>query len=438
MAGPVCITENNMSLCTGCMVCLDICPVGAITESFTKDGFRVPVVCKDKCVKCGKCANVCSLNGEKSVSFPAAVYRMAAKDDNVRMMCSSGGIFFLLSEKVIKNGRAVIGVAFDAEQKDVCHVTSDECSMEEICRSKYVQSNTCGIYKKTEQILNTGRDVLFCGTPCQVRALRNFLKGKKYTGTVLTIDFMCHGVPATMEFKDFIQEREQKEKSPVINVTFREKDNGWRKQIIKAYHANGMVWEKTSYYYYYYYMFLKNYSLRDSCYSCKEYHAHTADLTLADDWSGTRNDNIGISRVFVNTPFGQRAVEEIAESVNQSDITADVISTFEIYSHAGYDYKKKELWKKALETGGYKKAKTELYLKASAVPMVKEKMWGAVSSMKNVARNLRGVNSTLYRRIFVYPIGIIKSEFIETTLIQIHSAGELCLLTRLWLQVEPV
>ena len=92
----------------------------------------------------------------------------------------------------------------------------------------------------------------------------------------------------------------------------------------------------------------------------------------------------------MNTPFGQRAVEEIAESVNQSDITADVISTFEIYSHAGYDYKKKELWKKALENGGYKKAKTELYLKASAVPMVKEKMWGAVSSMRNIARNLMG------------------------------------------------
>ena len=390
MADPMCITENNMSLCTGCMVCMDACPVKAITESFTKDGFRVPVVCKDKCVKCGRCVGVCSLDMEHSTSFSITVYRMAAKDDNVRMMCSSGGIFAILSEKVIQNGGAVIGAAFDAEQKDVRHMTSDECSVEEIYRSKYVQSNTVGIYKKTEQILKAGRNVLFCGTPCQIRALGSFLKGKKYTGTVLTVDFMCHGVPSTMEFRDFIQEREQKAKSPVTNVTFREKDNGWRKQVIKAYHANGTVWKKTSYYYYYYYMFLKNYSLRDSCYSCQEYHAHTADITLADDWSGTGNDNIGTSRVFVNTPRGQSAVEEIMESVNQSDITEEAISTIEIYSHSGYDYKKKKMWKEALEMGGYKKAKTELFLKESTIPMVKEKMWGAVSGVRNMVRNLMG------------------------------------------------
>lgn len=390
MADPVYITENNMSLCTGCMVCMDVCPVEAITESFTKDGFRVPAVCEDKCVKCGKCASICGINEERCVSFPIVVYRMAAKDYSVRMMCSSGGIFALLSEKVIKSGGVVIGAAFDAEQKDVRHMTSEECSIEEIYRSKYVQSNTWGIYKRTEQILKAGRDVLFCGTPCQIRALGNFLKGKIYTGTVLTVDFMCHGVPATMEFKDFIQEREQKEKSPVINVTFREKDNGWRKQVIKVYHENGIAWKKRSYYYYYYYMFLKNYSLRDSCYSCKEYHAHTADLTLADDWNGTGNDNIGTSRVFVNTLLGQSAIEEIMDRVNQSDITAEVISTFEIYSHAGYDYKKKNLWKNALETGGYKKAKTELYLKESAIPMVKEKMWGVVSDLRNIVKKLMG------------------------------------------------
>ena len=390
MIDSVCITEYDMSLCTGCMVCMDACPVQAISERFTEDGFRVPKICESRCIKCGKCASVCNLNTDRIEIVPQAVYRMAAKDNQVRMQCSSGGIFALLSEKIIRNGGTVIGAAFNADCKDVCHMTSDECSLEELYRSKYVQSNTIGIYRKTEQVLKTGRDVLFCGTPCQIRALRSFLKGKKYTGTILTVDFMCHGVPATMEFKDFVQERERKEKSSIINVTFREKDNGWRRQVIKAYHANGTVWKKTSYYYYYYYLFLKNYSLRDSCYSCKEYHTHTADLTLADDWSGTGNDNIGTSRVFVNTPFGQSAVEEIMDSVNQTDITEDVISNFEIYSHANYDYKKKELWKKALETGGYKKAKTELYLKESTIPMMKEKIWEIISGVRNIIRKTTG------------------------------------------------
>lgn len=383
-----CITENDMSMCTGCMACMDVCPTKAITEGFTNDGFRIPEILEDKCVKCGKCVCVCNIKTDRVKNCPSFVYRMAAKDDSVRMKCSSGGIFALLAEKTLESDGVVIGAAFNSEHKDVCHMTSDECSLEELYRSKYVQSNTIGIYKKTEQILKDGRNVLFCGTPCQVRALHSFLKGKKHTGTILTVDFMCHGVPSTQEFRDFIHEREQEEKALVANVTFREKDKGWRKQIIKTYYSNGRVWKKSSYYYYYYYMFLKNYSLRDSCYFCKEYNTHTADITLADDWSGSDNDNIGTSRVFINTSYGQNAIEQIMDKVNCSDITESAMSTLEIYSHSGYDYEKKELWKKTLEIGGYRKAKRQFFLKVSIIPIIKEKLWEKVSLIRTVCRNM--------------------------------------------------
>lgn len=66
MAKQVCVAENDMTKCTGCMVCVDACPVNAIKESFTKDGFRIPNVQGDKCVKCGRCMRVCSLNAEKN------------------------------------------------------------------------------------------------------------------------------------------------------------------------------------------------------------------------------------------------------------------------------------------------------------------------------------------------------------------------------------
>ena len=391
MSKSVCITEVDMSLCTGCMACMDACPKKAITESFSSDGFRVPFVSKDKCVKCGKCIDVCSLGLEKKTFSPIAVYRMTAKDDSIRMKCSSGGIFALLSEMIIEKGGVVIGAVFDADCKDVRHATSDECKLEDIYRSKYVQSNTTGVYQKTEQILTEGRNVLFCGTPCQVRSLHSFLKEKKYAGSLLTVDFMCHGVPSTMEFKDFIAERERKEKSPVVNVTFREKDDGWRTQVIKTYHKNGQVWKKASYYYYYYYMFLNNYSLRDSCYSCKEYNAHSADITLADDWSGSENDNIGTSLVFVNTPFGRNAVDEVMDNAVYSDITERTMSAIAIYSHSGYNYRKKELWKKALKTGGYKRAKAVLFLKVSAIPLTRNMLRRQASTVKRyVKKILRG------------------------------------------------
>lgn len=45
---------------------------------------------------------------------------------------------------------------------------------------------------------------------------------------------------------------------------------------------------------------------------------------------------------------------------------------------------------KALETGGYKKAKTELYLKESTIPMMKEKIWEIISGVRNIIRKTTG------------------------------------------------
>lgn len=368
-----CIAQNDMSLCTGCMACMDVCPVKAITENFSRDGFRIPRVDEKKCVHCGKCLQVCNINVFREHFMPIKISRMRAKDDVTRMKCSSGGIFALLAEKTVENGGTVVGAVFDARMQDVCHSTSDECELDKIYRSKYVQSNTCGIYNKTVSILQEGRDVLFCGTPCQVRALYSFVKDKNLPGKLLTVDFMCHGVPSTMNFKDFLGERERQENSPVVNVTFREKDAGWRRQVIKVYYANGNVWKKTSYYYYYF-MFLNNYSLRDSCYFCKEYAAHIADITLADDWNGKDNDDIGTSLVFVNSCKGEKAIYDIADQTKDTDVTKDIMENLSVYSHDRFDYRKKKLWKDTLETGGYKKAKTFLYFKALVPSLIIKKI----------------------------------------------------------------
>ena len=45
----------NEDMCVGCGVCVDDCPVGAIT---LKDDQKA-IINEDKCIRCGKCHDVC-------------------------------------------------------------------------------------------------------------------------------------------------------------------------------------------------------------------------------------------------------------------------------------------------------------------------------------------------------------------------------------------
>ena len=64
--------------------------------------------------------------------------------------------------------------------------------------------------------------VLFCGSPCQVIGLLNYLK-KDYSN-LFTIDFVCHGVPSPKAWRYYLKENKIKN---IMNVNFREKQNGW-------------------------------------------------------------------------------------------------------------------------------------------------------------------------------------------------------------------
>ena len=74
-----------------------------------------------------------------------------------------------------------------------CH-SSDEVTLDELQRSKYVQSHVGLAFRKIKKDLAGGRKVLFCGTPCQAAGLRAFLR-RDYENLFLA-DFVCHGVPS--------------------------------------------------------------------------------------------------------------------------------------------------------------------------------------------------------------------------------------------------
>lgn len=372
--------------CTGCHACAQSCKLSAIQMVYSGDGFLYPQIDETLCVDCGICYRVCPLNAEKTITHILESYSGYAKDADVVAASSSGGVFYYLAQQVLHEQGVVFGAFFDPVKKEVRHMSTDQVPLEKLMRSKYVQSRIGNAYAGVKSALEANRRVLFVGTPCQIRGLRNYLGAKAANGKLETVDFMCHGVPSVTFFQEFLRSLEKKYGSQIRDVTFREKDKGWRTQVIKVYFANGNVWKKNSLQYYYYYYFLNNYSLRNSCYECEEYHSHTSDLTLADDWVSRADKNeMGTSLVFVNTINGRGMLGRICNSITLTSIKMDDLS---VYSHKKYEKSQKALWLEAWKNHGFKYVSGTYYRKLTGRERLR---WYMRNCWNYVKRNAKAI-----------------------------------------------
>lgn len=372
--------------CTGCHACAQSCKLSAIQMVYSGDGFLYPQIDETLCVDCGICYRVCPLNAKKTITHILEGYSGYAKDADVVAASSSGGVFYYLARRILQENGVIFGAAFDPVEKEVRHMSTDQVSLERLMRSKYVQSRIGNAYAEAEDALNANRKVLFIGTPCQVRGLRNYLGEKAATGNLETVDFMCHGVPSATFFQEFLRSLERKYGSQIRDVTFREKDKGWHTQVTKVYFVNGRTWRRNSLQHYYYYYFLNDYSLRDSCYECAEYHSHTSDLTLADDWvSNAEKNKMGSSLIFVNTVNGQKMLERIRDSMI---LTPVGINNFSIYSHEKYNMSKKTQWLEAWKNRGFNYVTGTYYRKLSGMKQLRQYIQNCVSYVK---RNVKAI-----------------------------------------------
>lgn len=371
--------------CTGCHACAQSCKLSAIQMVYSGDGFLYPQIDETLCVDCGICYRVCPLNAEKTITHILESYSGYAKDADVVAASSSGGVFYYLAQQVLHEQGVVFGAFFDPVKKEVRHMSTDQVPLEKLMRSKYVQSRIGNAYSDVKRALNASRRVLFVGTPCQIRGLRNYLGAKAVNDKLETVDFMCHGVPSVAFFQEFLHSLEKKYGSQIRDVTFREKDKGWYTQVTKVYFENGRIWRKKSLRLFYYYYFLHDYSLRDSCYECEEYQSHAADLTLADDWISKADKNyMGTSLIFVNTYSGQRMLGSIRNNIILTPIK---LNDFSIYSHKKYEKGKKAQWLNAWINRDFKYVARNYYYKLAG----REQLRYTLGCLSCIARNVKAI-----------------------------------------------
>ncbi len=335
------ISAND--ICCGCGACEQICPQKAICMIPNGEGFTYPVVNEETCIDCGLCAKICpELQGKKSLNPTGVVFAAQAKSKEKLGMSSSGAIFPVIAEYVINQGGVVVGAELSDKMK-IHHIIVDNIDdLSKLCGSKYVQSDLSDIFVKVKKILLDGRFVYFTGTPCQVSALKLFLR--KPFDNLLVSDFVCHGVPSPKMFAMVVEYLEKKYGGKIIDYQFRSKKlTGWSRVSACTMIVNG----KKKIIYYdemmraFFQAFLAGHVLRMDCYQCPFTRTERAgDFTMADFWSLKSTNpkfprqHRGVSMILVNTEKGQNILEACLDKIYMEPSDLDVIL-------AGYNYQLK-------------------------------------------------------------------------------------------------
>lgn len=304
--------------CTGCGACVNRCPISCIRMVPDAEGFLRPEIDQVRCIGCGQCHKVCPvLESPAKHSKPEMCYAAWARDNRIRQKSSSGGIFSVLAEEILRRGGHVAGAAFD-ENMELRHILITEPEqLVKLQGSKYIQSNPDMIYREVEMRLKQNIPVLFTGTPCQVAALLTFL-GREYAG-LYTCELICHGVPSPGFFRRYLQRVEDCDLNTIRDFQFRDL-NGWGYRlcmISETGYEKPLKGKRNDFLS----LFLGGVTMREACYRCSYASPErVADITLGDFWGiqyshKPEHFTRGISFVALNSFQGQELFHTINDQI---------------------------------------------------------------------------------------------------------------------------
>lgn len=313
--------------CYACSACAQVCPVKAISY----DEELHPVVDLQKCIKCDGCERICiELNRpeKKNDMNCVASYVAKNKDEEIRKMSSSGGVFFQIAESILEIGGYVCGCIYDDSFMPK-HVISNDI---EVCKkmmgSKYVQSDLGKCITNMKRLVKEGKIVLFTGVPCQIAAVKRCIQNSN----LITLAVVCHGSIERRIWQKYINEEIEMSKSPIIKVTMRDKTKGYLNYGLKFQFKDGtehVTYRKQDGY------FLKCFTdglfERQRCLNCVYKGGNIkSDLLLGDAWGIEKMfpefvDELGSSSVLILTQQGKEIFDKIAKSFEIKKIDSEII-----------------------------------------------------------------------------------------------------------------
>lgn len=302
--------------CCGCGACSAKCPKGCLSMVPDKVGFLRPSFTADLCIGCGACDSICPALNQHPTVEPVEISWAKSLSSDVLQQSSSGGLFGVLANAVIKSDGVVVGASFQEHSLAVRHeCVTDLEGLKRLQRSKYVQSEIpASLYREVKDYLLAERLVFFTGTACQVSGMRNYLGKLADSAFFISADVICHGAPSPLLWRKWIEFQSSAQNSVIDDVNFRSKTTGWSSYSVLYYVRTekddqrvlggrfGDDWYMRA--------FLDNASLRSSCFDCPAKRSCGSDLTLGDFWGFPSihpevDSSRGVSAVLCNTDKGK-------------------------------------------------------------------------------------------------------------------------------------
>ena len=301
--------------CYSCSACQTVCARKAITMSDN----CLPIV-SDLCVNCGQCERVCPHINAKQYDKNILGNGYVARNVNVdiRKKSSSGGIFKLLADEAVSRDWYVCGCVYDANMMPKHIVSKDDNDIQRMMGSKYVKSDMSASLPGMRKLLKDGKKLLFCGTPCQIAAVRYLFPDEL---NVLCIGVVCHGSIERDIWKAYV--KEEQKLGNIISVTMRDKSKGWLNYGLKFSFDDGTehkTYRKEDGY------FLKAFTdgllERERCLNCTyKGDQIKADILLGDAWGMEAEcpdlvDQYGLSGIICITDKGESFFENVKSNMD--------------------------------------------------------------------------------------------------------------------------
>jgi len=326
------INIEEKSDCCGCTACMNICPTGAIEMIEDSEGFKYPKINKNKCINCGLCKKICPiLNNKKEKYHKQDGYVINNKDTKVRKESTSGGAFSAIANYVILKGGYVFGAAFDKDFRVNHQCVDNEKNLSKFRNSKYVQSDPKNTFKEVKNLLENNKLVCYSGTPCQIEGLKNYLQ-KDYDNLIL-VDVVCRAVPSPKLLRTYLKyiKENKLNNEEIIDVKFRDKSKYGYKYTLMTVKSKNNIYQEGIDTDPYLRAFFSGLAIRPSCENCKfKKQYRYSDFTLWDcfnieTFNKNMDDNIGSSRILIQSEKGKKIFKEIKSNLIYTKIDSDIL-----------------------------------------------------------------------------------------------------------------